>query len=132
MKRLEARLSLAVCATGALLMSSSALAGSTTHFPVLVDTVNMRAGGNLGSARNSGDKFQLLGCKLTVDGWGAYAFCVARNAQGSVASCSTDNPEMLAAIRAISGDSFIMFKWDNIGFCTEIVVLNGSETEPKL
>ena len=131
MKRFQVGLLLAAGVSSAMLMSSAAQAGVRTNFPVSVDTINMVAAGTFGSTRNTGDLVQDLSCRVTVDTSGAWALCAATNAQGTTGTCVTVDPNMLAAINSLGSDSYVQFSWNSIGFCTEVVVINGSETEPK-
>src|SRR5262249_31465231 len=131
-RRLSVGLLTSACAASALLLSSWALAGSKTNFPVLVNTTQMMAAGNLGTARNGADNLQLLGCQVNADSTGVWGSCIARNAAGSIGSCVSVDPGVVDAMRALNGDSYLEFHWNSTGFCTSVKVWNSSDDEPKL
>jgi hypothetical protein len=134
MKRLNLGPSIAACVAGALLTSGSALAGERFHFPVIVDITGAHAVGSIGSARNSADPLQMLGCRVLVEEGFALGVCFARDSAGVSVQCVTVNSDMVAAIRAVAGggDSIVSFHWDKSGLCTLVNVSNDSGAEPKL
>jgi hypothetical protein len=109
-------------------MSVTAAAGAKDPREVTFDQIKPFARGNLGDARNSADAVQYIGCSV----YPASALCVAVNSAGVMHSCSTSDPDMMAAIRSIHGDSYLVFRWDPAnGLCTTILVYNDSRYAPK-
>jgi hypothetical protein len=109
-------------------MSVTAAAGAKDPREVTFDPVKPFARGDLGDARNSADAVQYIGCSVSP----AYALCYAVNSAGVLHSCSTTDPDMLAAIRSIHGDSHMVFRWDSVsGLCTSFLVYNDSRYAPK-
>ena len=133
MNRFRFGLTVTACASALFLASVSALAGTKTGFPVLVDTSAMAAYGSIGSTRNTSDTLSYLACEITSENTvgTSFGFCVARNSAGVVRTCSTVNPELVAAIRSLNGDSFLEMHWNSNGDCTVIRVGNGSDMQPK-
>jgi hypothetical protein len=91
--------------------------------------------GAMGSARNSGDGNQYIGC--LVDGYDNNTYsgaCYALNAAGTQsANCYTTNPTVLNAIRSISGGTRIYFKWQaSTGICTLVEAANISYWAPEV
>jgi len=85
--------------------------------------------GYLGSARNSADSVQYIGCYTR----GSNATCTVVNAAGQSGSCSTSNAAQLTAIHSMSSDAYLLFGWDNAtGVCEFVYVRNFSYTPPKL
>jgi hypothetical protein len=122
--RLHAALALAAWAT-------SAFAGYKDSYPVGVDGTSRYAYGYLGTAFNSPDNVQYIGCSISAHVSGTYATCEARSLANVTRSCSTTHPDLLAAIRMINDDSFVFFTWDTSYVCTQIITLNYSWSEPK-
>jgi len=85
--------------------------------------------GSLGTARDSADLNQMIGCLSQ----GSSATCWATNAAGTTVSCSTANAADLAAIHSMNGDSYLLFAWENgTGNCEWVYVRNQSNYAPKL
>jgi hypothetical protein len=123
-----------VLAVGAL----TALACSTAVFAGLKQNMNVTywpgtfldvGYGFLGTARNSADNVQQIGCFSS----GGSATCSGTNAAGTSFSCSTSSASQLAAIHSMTADSYLLMGWDNsTGLCEFIYVRNMSYTPPKL
>lgn len=117
-----------------LLVSGVALAGQKFSFPVTV-TKNADGGGvasgNVGAVRNSTDAVQYITCTSTTLVGSATAGCSAQNTKSVALTCSTTDPEMVAAIRSVTTDSFVKFLSDKDGKCTSVTVENASFYEPK-
>ncbi len=101
----------------------------------LDDSGNVIGGmGNEADAFNSVDSNQYIGCGgNTVSG-----FCQAHDATADAdgalnfAICVTDNTELLAQIRSVAADSFVLFTMDpTTGECTQIKVSHNSFYRPK-
>jgi len=121
---------LAVGALAALALSTAAFAGLRQDMPATLwpGTFLDVAYGFLGSARNSADTNQQIGCFTR----GNNATCTAVNAAGQPGSCSTSNASHLAAIHSMNNDAYLLFGWDNAtGVCEFVYVRNFSYTPPK-
>jgi len=57
---------------------------------------------------------------LGADGIFQFGFCQAGNAAADEAFCSTENPDLVAALRSISAYSFVSFSFNDLGECTRI------------
>lgn len=116
----------------AVLVGAAAWAGHKSYNPVVVTSSS--ASGSLGNARNSTDTQQYIGCTIyAYTGGTPYVFCFANAASTGYAyvSCSSYDPAIVDAARAINGDSYIQFAFNTSGTCTSLYVLNGSHAEPK-
>jgi hypothetical protein len=110
-----------------LLISQGALAGQKTTANVIITAGANEFSGSLGTARNSADNLQRIYCYFDhID-----AFCLARNSAGVVASCTTSDPDIMAVIRGINGDSWLFVKYNGAGTCTNVRVNNASYYAPK-
>jgi hypothetical protein len=110
-----------------LLISQGALAGQKTTANVIITAGANEFSGSLGAARNSADTMQRIYCASDhISG-----ICNARNAAGAVATCTTSDPDILAVIRGINGDSFLFVKHNGAGTCTNVWVNNASYYMPK-
>jgi len=127
MKRFTLGLVMMASTSVGLLASTSVLAGFKTAQQVFIFDAGQFANGNLGYARNTSDATQSIGC------WndGTTGHCYAANSAGIYRQCSTSDPGMLAAIRSLNGDSYLLFYWNSGGQCTYIQVENSSSTTPK-
>jgi len=104
--------------------SIEAHAGTKSSYPVTVTTTYIR--GSFGSARNSADTSQTIhiGDQTTsITIW-------ARDAVGTVKSCSTNNPASMAALRGASSNSYLYTNY-SAGVCNSLYVYKGSLFEPK-
>jgi hypothetical protein len=109
-----------------------AMAGSRFKWEVEVHTDHGWAAGSMGSARNSRDSNQYIGCQFTGTLEGHWGICHARDATGTYAACSFVNKDYLArAISAIADSSTLVFAWNQDGECRDITVNNNSAYEPR-
>lgn len=121
---------IAIGALTTLALSTAALAGlkqnqNVTYWPGVFLDVGY---GFLGTARNSADAVQQIGCFSS----GGSATCSGTTATGQSFSCSTSSPTQLAAIHSMTEDSYLLFGWDNAtGICEFVYVRNMSYTPPK-
>src|SRR5688572_4585125 len=123
------RLMLKTLVIGCVVAASSvAYAGYKLEIPVTIYAGYRIAEGTLGSARNSADSTQYIGCNTVMNnlGGGSYAACTARNAAGAYATCYSYSAEAFNAIRSMSGDSYVRFEWDVNGVCTYLNIENQS------
>ena len=126
MKRLAFATVLSMMAVGV------AHAGLKQKQVVLVDGANRHAWGSLGSARNSVDSVQFIGCSVYTYADGSETgWCGARDASYGFGSCTTFNPTLINQIRNLKGDSVLNLYWDASYTCTEVDVYNQSYYEPK-
>lgn len=106
-----------------------AAAGSFSAVIVSIDRTHSVAGGSLTGARiNAGNEF--IQCSVSMQsrtrGIGNSGSCSARDSRGTVASCSTREPELLLAILAINSASTVRFGWDAANACTFVAVVHAS------
>lgn len=123
--------------TGILALSAclgaSAWAGFKANGQVTIYKPARIVDGVPGSARNSADSTQFIGCKVYVPFLGARpeALCLARDTAGNYATCFTDDPAQISVISSIQGDTAIRFIYNDVGGCTHISVERISYYEPK-
>jgi hypothetical protein len=90
------------------------------------------ASGSLGSARNSTDLWQYIGCDLSAyAGGGLLVNCYARTASATGAGCSSHDPSLVQSVFALNSDSYLDFKWNASGDCTFIRAETYSSNETK-
>jgi hypothetical protein len=83
--------------------------------------------GSIYDARASNDSTQYIGCESsTTVGIPTTGWCVAQNRAGRSVSCSTQDPAVIAAIRAVNSISFVRFQIDHLGNCWQVQALNTS------
>jgi hypothetical protein len=123
MKRLVATALFAV----AMAAAGAGYAGSKQVQQVVIVDASKLANGDLGYVRNTPDTVQYISCTNS----GTTATCNARNAGGVSRSCSTTDPAMLATIRSLPSDGYLVFYWDVNGNCTSVNVTTTSRTAPK-
>jgi hypothetical protein len=89
--------------------------------------------GSMGSARNSSDTRQYIGCSVDTyaTGTAASVYCSATDASGRTAACASYNPVLVAAANSLSGDSYVAFYFDGSGTCTELYTTTASSFAPK-
>jgi hypothetical protein len=112
-------------------LSGTAYAGLKAASPVFIDTGARIANGMLGSARNSADAVQHIGCYTNALTASVTTFCQARNSAGTSVSCSTTSANLVNVVQGMTGDSHLWFSWNAAGTCTEIDVYNVSQSPPK-
>jgi hypothetical protein len=119
--------------TALLFTAATALAGRKDGWPVTIDLVNKRAYGSLGSARNSPDSYQMIGCSVHYDPVNGKnnVNCSAQDAAKNTAQCASQQPELVQIALGIGSDSFVQFSWDAAGECTGLHVGNDSSLAPK-
>ena len=145
MKRMERPWSARIAVVAACaVMVSAAYAGSRYGMPGVVITPNADgsgyAGGTLGAVRNSANTVERLSCTVTrtetTGGNGlplqvSQVSCVARDANGVVASCVSTQEKFAAALNGVSNDSLIEFRYNAAGACTTINVYESASLERK-
>lgn len=116
--------------TALIAFALAAIAGSASaglNYGAYDITVNAsNAYGGVTMARKTADSIQYLYCGTNkYTGNTASGSCYARSKTTS-GYCSTQDPDMLAAIRSVNPSSYISFGWDASGVCNYISVANGS------
>ena len=112
-------------------MSTPSLAGLRLDEPVLVNMAIREALGSIGSARNSADSVQYIGCSIEADSsTDPLIACFATDETGTSALCTSSSPRLVAAVQAITSLSFIDFQWDSDQSCTFVYVVNASFNPP--
>jgi hypothetical protein len=83
--------------------------------------------GALGTARNSTDFTQFVGCTTFIGPDERAASCIARGSSGAVSTCFVlSTSPIFHLIQSVNGDSFISFSADSQGFCSSFEVQNSS------
>ena len=107
------------------LFASAALAGLYLPEPVSIDLENRCASGDMWSARFTHDDIEFIGCGVCSTAAGgemcAYGYCQARDHEGTLVFCATEDPILVDAIKSITAFSHVRFKWEG-EFCTDINV----------
>ncbi|MBN9687214.1 MULTISPECIES: hypothetical protein [unclassified Corallococcus] len=111
--------------------SGSAWAGDKGTNPVVINMTNKTLAGSLGSARNSSDFRQAIDIGFYVGSNYYYGFIFAFDANGTMATCTTFDRNMIEILKAASPDSYIKAYYDSTGTCTDIEMRNASYLEPK-
>ncbi|VUD68961.1 hypothetical protein TDB9533_04322 [Thalassocella blandensis] len=96
-------------------------AGTDVAAPVYINTSTGVVTGAMGYARHTSDSLQFIGCYST----GYSASCQARNTDGTLVTCYTNDTNHLEAIKSIGDDSRIYFRYEG-GSCTNVYVYNYS------
>jgi hypothetical protein len=115
-----------------LLAASTAAAGYRWYYPVTISGNSVS--GSLGSARNSPNAIEYIGCAVYGRPTKAWATCWAQDAAGNQVSCYADPalaPSIVTTVAALSGDGLLTFSWDASGNCTQVNVSTRSYYEPK-
>jgi hypothetical protein len=113
-------------------LAGTALGGVQFFQPVDVNLSSGYARGAMGDARNGPDSVQFIGCyNVGMVGLSIVA-CEAQTATGVYKSCSTTDANMVASARSISVGSYIFFRWDASGACTNVQVTNYSTMRPAV
>ena len=118
----------------ALGLATVAHAGLRNTVGVTVDTVNHKAFGALGEARNSADAIQAAGCQTSIVAGGTYSLlCFAVDATGVEVMCTSTNKQFIQTAQALGTDAAFAFSYDPTnGTCKTLLVFNASEFGPKL
>lgn len=122
---------IAILAVATSALSATAYAGYKSSSSIYIGSDY--AAGSLGTARNSTDTNQQIGCRvITYTSGSSSMFCYAQNSARVSKSCSTTSPSFISLFSALQGDSWVYFKFNAYGTCTEFQVTNASEFEPKV
>ena len=114
------------------LSGASAIAGYKTNPPI--QTSPTAAFGPMGTARNSADSIQYMGCELTSTTTYTNAICSARDANGVTYVCWTQNEQLLKAVAAMTDGAHIVFTFAaaDPSQCTSISVKTSSRFAPPV
>ena len=113
-------------------MSTPSLAGLRLDEPVVVNMAIREALGSIGSARNSADSVQYIGCSIEADSsTDPLIACFATDETGTSALCTSSSPRLVAAVQGITSLSFIDFQWDSDQSCTFVYVDSASFNPPR-
>ncbi|MDC0712880.1 hypothetical protein POL68_30745 [Stigmatella sp. ncwal1] len=118
-----------------LLAGTGALAGAKYARPVYVSSSSGAgyAYGSLGTARSSTDVNQYIGCTTSTGSSGEQVMnCFARSAGGISASCTSSVSALVNAAHSVTADSYIDFRWDGTGACTQLTVTHASYMQPSV
>jgi len=113
-----------------VLLCTAALGGTRSTAEVYINQTSKYAQGSLGSARNSADSNQYIGCSVTND----YVYCSARNAAGTWVHCDVYSSSMALTARGIGSSGYIQFSWlgsSTSGDCNSLTLSHNSMYEPK-
>lgn len=122
----------------ALVLASSASAFAGYKYTRYVTVTTQQAYGAMGSARNSADTLQYIGCEIYASTTYSNLHCRARNSAGATLHCWQDArayEHMASVVASISDDSYIRFVVDPAAAdptrCTFVQVENHSKYEPR-
>ena len=117
---------------GVLATSVAGWAGKKYSAAVAIDDDDREARGGLGSARNSADDIQEIGCLVSASIGGESVYCFARKVVDNLfRSCSSTDPKLIDVAKSQSDSSRLVFEWTVSGACESIDVTHASWWEPK-
>lgn len=120
-----------LCGAGAFVGRASA--GNKSSEAVAINTAVRIAYGSVGSARNSADSIQWIGCSLAGYPTAVSASCSGSTATGITFTCIVPSTSKIVdVVKSIQGDSRIRIEWDAAGTCTRLDLSNDSRREPKV
>jgi hypothetical protein len=121
----------------ALVTASSASAIAGYRYTRQVTVTTQQAYGAIGSARNSGDTLQYIGCDFYATTTYSNLHCRARNSAGATLHCWQDArayEHMAKVVASITDSSYVRFAVDPAAAdptrCTWVQVENHSKYEP--
>lgn len=126
------KVSVVGCALLLAFAVGKARAGQKQDQNVVISDASAVAFGMLGTARNSADTVQDIGCyTYGYVLYGVAGYCWATNTQGTYRTCwlSTSNTWGVAA--TLQSDSELTFWWQANGNCLQVQVDVGSMSPPK-
>ncbi len=124
----------AIIVGAVVLFSGVAVAGYKAAYPVKILTGTDGGGlanGSMGTARNSADGAQYIGCSLQSSYSPVTGTCFAKDATGKYLQCVTSDPAIVSVISSIAKGAFISFTASGTGACYWVDVTNNSYFEPE-
>ncbi|WP_242112477.1 hypothetical protein [Luteimonas aquatica] len=118
---------LAVVLAG-LLAAGSAEAGLVgPGNQIAINTQSRVAWGSIATVRKSGNTADFIGCEYTVPAspQSPSLTCNAANSTLTV-SCTSTDPQLLAAAQSLSMDVFVEFRWNSVSQCTSLRIVKSS------
>ncbi len=108
-------------------------AGSVDHAEVFIGKLKggySDAGGTMAGARYSRG-YQFIGCDLyAASNTAPLVYCYARDSRAVVISCSSTDPAYVEQTQRMTDSSFIYFKSNSAGACSQLHIANGSPFLP--
>ena len=135
MTRMRTKILGAILAGGVLFSVGAAVkAGYQLENTVSINTyATYRSGsGAMGTARNSADANQQIGCRVEASTGSNFARCLARTAAGAYLECTTSSAAIVQAAAAIGSASRIYFTENLAGTCTSLHAQNESNWKPMV
>jgi len=82
------------------------------------------AAGAMGTARNSQDGNQYIGCSLQgyAGNSATSLYCYAANSAGTYCGCLSSDPHLIAVAQSMTSDPYLYFGWDSTSTCTVLRV----------
>lgn len=116
-----------------LAAAGSAWAGFHGGGGVSINTQTRTAQGTFGSAYNSSDSNQYIGCMLTAfSTTGTIQLsCTARDAVGMSVTCTSSSAPLIQAAASLNDEANLQFQYDASGNCTMIKAYHFSWGSPK-
>ncbi|MBL8611438.1 MAG: hypothetical protein JNL38_29105 [Myxococcales bacterium] len=116
----------AIAAVAGVLVAGKSDAGTKTPEPVVIDAAHKAFWGNMGTARASADNLQHIGCQITASSSGIVANCLARDVNNVSVACTSNEPNIVQAVGALSSGSTLHVVHDGAGKCMSVSVRNFS------
>jgi hypothetical protein len=111
-------------------LGKDATAGLKGSFPVHAGPTE--CSGSMGSARNSSNSVEYIECDIqNYPSNGGLAVCTARNAAGATYYCVATDDSLVAAVRGLTSDAWLLFQMNSSGDCTLLEVDVSSDNAPK-
>lgn len=137
-----AKILTAVALTVMMALSTAAWAGAKSSYSIVINLSGSTgtAMGAVGSARNSADSIQYIGCavytSVASDELGnpyykEFVSCSARDVNNLTVSCSSADPVLVQVAHAMTSDAHLTFSWDDSGACTSLRTRTDSRYAPK-
>lgn len=83
--------------------------------------------GSLQGTRYSSDTTQEIDCAVAESTAYSYVRCTAKDVNGTVVSCRSSDPRVIAAVHSMTSHSYIYFTMpSNDTYCSSVTITNGS------
>ena len=102
------------CLAAILLASASAFAGFKNNHYVTITTSGTHSSvyGSMGTARNSADSLQYIGCEYYATTGHSQILCSSRTASNQLLYCSSMNPHIMGGVHALVDGALVQFSTD--------------------